>query len=219
MAGLQWVKAGGVYAIAHVRGGGDKGDAWHRAGQGANKSKGVDDLIACAAALRQQGYSSPERTAIFGQSFGGLLMGNAITRSPQSFGAAVIGVGMLNPVRLLEQRNGANQIAETGDPRTAEGMRTLLAMDAYQHIHEGVAYPAVLLMVGLNDSRVEPWETGKFAARLRAASSDGRPVWIRTDGNAGHITSSLSASVATSVDMYAFLDAQLPGRGALAKEP
>ncbi|RDI98745.1 S9 family peptidase [Dyella solisilvae] len=216
---LQWVKGGGVYAIAHVRGGGDKGDAWHRAGQGANKGNSVNDLIASAEALNQLGYSSPERTAIFGQSFGGLLMGNAIAQSPQSFGAAVIGVGMLNPVRLLEQRNGANQIAETGDPRTADGLRTLLAMDAYQRIRPGVAYPAVLLMVGLNDSRVEPWETGKFAARLRAASSETRPVWIRTDANAGHMTSTVASSVAESVDMYAFLDAQLPGRAEVASEP
>ncbi|GGA29873.1 prolyl oligopeptidase family serine peptidase [Dyella nitratireducens] len=214
---LEWAKEGGVYAIAHVRGGGEKGDAWHRAGQGANKGKSIDDVIACGETLVKLGYTTSDRTALYGQSFGGILAGNALTQSPQSFGAAVIDVGMLNPVRLLEQQNGANQIGETGDPRTAEGLHILAAMDAYQHIRDGVNYPSVLLMVGLNDSRVEPWETGKFAARLRAASRSGKPVWIRLDDNAGHGAGSEAAAASLSTDMYAFLDTQLPGRIAIAK--
>lgn len=214
---LEWAKEGGVYAIAHVRGGGEKGDAWHRGGQGANKEKSIDDVIACGETLVKLGYTTPDRTALYGASFGGVLIGNAVTRSPQSFGAAVIGVGMLNPVRLLQQQNGANQIAETGDPRTADGMRVLAAMDAYQHIRNGANYPPVLLMVSLNDNRVDPWQSGKFAARLQAASHSGKPVWIRTDDNAGHIADSLASVLSLSTDMYAFLDAQLPGRDAVAK--
>lgn len=210
---IAWVNAGNVAAIAHVRGGGEKGDAWHRAGQGPLKHKGVEDFVACADALVEAGYSRVENVALMSASMGGLLIGGAVTRFPRHMGAAVIQVGMLNPVRLLQQVNGANQIGEVGDPRTPAGMKALAAMDPYQHIEKDTAYPAVLLTVGLNDGRVATWETGKFAARLRTARSNQRPVWIRTNGEAGHGANSMDAAAAESADIYAFLDAQLPGRG------
>ena len=210
---IAWINAGNVAAIAHIRGGGEKGDAWHRAGQGPLKYKGVEDFVACADALVKAGYSRVENVALMSPSAGGLVVGGAVTQFPQHMGAAVIQVGMLNPVRLLEQVNGANQIGEVGDPRTAAGMKALAAMDPYQHVRKGTAYPAVLLSVGLNDGRVATWETGKFAARLRASRSNDRPVWIRTDAEAGHGADSMDAAAAESADIYAFLDAQLPGRG------
>ncbi|HET6431753.1 prolyl oligopeptidase family serine peptidase [Dyella sp.] len=210
---LAWVNAGNVAAIAHVRGGGERGDAWHRAGKGPLKHKGVEDFVACADALVAAGYSRAENVALNAGSMGGLIVGGAVARFPQHMGAAVIQVGMLNPVRLLQGVNGASQIAEVGDPRTEAGMKALAAMDPYQHIRDHVAYPAVLMSVGLNDGRVPTWETGKFAARLRAARSNGRPVWIRTDALAGHGTESMDAEALESADIFAFLDAQLPGRG------
>jgi prolyl oligopeptidase len=153
-----------------------------------------------------------DNVALSAASMGGILIGGAITRFPRHMGAAVIQVGMLNPIRLLESPNGANQIAEVGDPRTEAGMKALAAMDPYQHIRAGTAYPAVLLSVGLNDSRVSTWESGKFAAGLRVARSNRRPVWIRTDAAAGHGADSMDAEALEYADIYAFLDDQLPGR-------
>jgi prolyl oligopeptidase len=211
---LEWVKQGNIFAYAHVRGGGEKGEAWHQAGRGPNKHKGVEDFVAGVARLSALGYSQPQRTALIAGSAGGVLVGGAVVRYPDKFGAAIIMVGMLNPVRLPEEPNGANQFGEFGDPRKASDFPSVLAMDPYQQIQPRTAYPAVMLDIGLNDSRVAPWETGKFAARLRAANTSGRPVWIRTDANAGHgIQRSFGAEAAEYADIYAFLDAQLPAAG------
>ncbi|WP_284323128.1 prolyl oligopeptidase family serine peptidase [Dyella acidisoli] len=212
-ARLEWVKQGNIFAYAHVRGGGEKGEAWHQDGKGPNKHKGVEDFVAGVARLSELGYSRPERTALISGSAGGLLIGGAVTGYPDHFGAAVFLVSILNPVRLMQAPNGANQIGEMGDPRKASDFPWILAMDPYQQIHPHTAYPAVMLDVGLNDSRVAPWETGKFTARLRAADISGRPVWIRTDANGGHgIQKSLGAEAAEYADIFAFLDAKLPGR-------
>jgi prolyl oligopeptidase len=203
---LEWVKAGHVYAIAHVRGGGENGNAWWLAGKPPHKERGVEDFIACAAQLTKMNWTTPQRTAAYGASAGGLLIGGAITRAPGQFGAAIIHAGMLNPVRLLAGQNGANQIAEVGDPRTAEGLKAIAAMDPYQRVHSGVRYPAVMLAVGLNDSRVSTWDSGKFAARLRTATMSDVPIWIRTNGDAGHFNDSLDDKAAERADEAAFLE-------------
>lgn len=208
---LEWVKHGNVFAYVHVRGGGEKGEAWHQAGKGPNKHKGVEDFVAGVARLSELGYSRPQRSALISGSAGGLLIGGAVTRYPDKFGAAVFLVSILNPVRLLQAPNGANQLGEFGDPRKASDFPWMLANDPYQQIKPHTAYPAMMLDVGLNDSRVAPWQTGKFVARLRQANTSGRPVWIRTDANGGHgIQHSLGAEAAEFADIYAFLDAQLP---------
>lgn len=208
----EWVRAGNVSAICHVRGGGEKGDAWHRAGQGKNKHKGVEDFVACVAELDKQKFSRTENTALVAGSMGGLIVGGAVVDHPQKFGAAIIQVGMLNPVRLMEAPNGANQFGEVGDPRTADGLKSIAAMDPYQNIRADVKYPAVMLSVGLNDNRVSTWETGKFAAKLRTASTSDKPIWIRTDAQGGHGSNSSDASAVEFADIFTFLDAQLPGR-------
>ncbi|NID14717.1 prolyl oligopeptidase family serine peptidase [Luteibacter yeojuensis] len=208
---MEWVKKGNIFAYAHVRGGGEKGEAWHLAGKGANKHKGVEDFVASVDRLSELGYSRPERTALVSGSAGGLLVGGAVTAYPQKFGAAIILVPVLNPVRLMHAPNGANQIGEMGDPRKAADFPAILAMDPYQQIKPHTAYPAMLFLVGLNDGRVVPWQTGKFVAKLRAADTSGRPAWIRTDANGGHgIQSSLGAEAAQWADIFAFLDAELP---------
>lgn len=208
---LEWVKHGNVLAIAHVRGGGEKGEAWHQAGKGPNKHKGVEDFVASVARLSELGYSRPQRTGLIAGSAGGLLIGGALVNDPKAFGAAVFRVALLNPIRLAQAPNGANQYGEMGDPGQAADFPYMLAMDPYQQIKPKTAYPAVMLDVGLNDSRVAPWETGKFAAKLRAANTSGRPIWIRTNANGGHgIQTSLGAEAAEYADIYAFMDAQLP---------
>ena len=214
---LEWVQAGHVYAVAHVRGGGEKGDAWWQGGKGPNKHKGVEDFVACAKQLATLKFSKHERTAASGASAGGLLVGGAITAAPKQFGAAVIHAGMLNPVRLLAGSNGANQIAEVGDPRNAVGLKSIAAMDPVQRVKDGVAYPAVLLAVGLNDSRVSPWESGKFGARLAKATRSGKPVWFRNSGDQGHFSGSLSEEAAEAADTYTFFEMQLGQLGQPAR--
>ncbi|MGE7136746.1 prolyl oligopeptidase family serine peptidase [Luteibacter sp. NPDC031894] len=207
---LEWVKQGNIFAYAHVRGGGEKGDAWHLAGKGANKHKGVEDFVAAVARLSELGYSRPARTALVSGSAGGLLVGGAVTAFPDRFGAAIILVPVLNPVRLMFAPNGANQIGEMGDPRKASDFPAILAMDPYQQIKPHTAYPAMMFVVGLNDSRVAPWQTGKFVAKIREANTSAHPVWIRTDANGGHgIQTSLGAEAAQWADVYAFLYAEL----------
>ena len=113
----------------------------------------------------------------------------------------------------MQAPNGANQVGEMGDPRKAADFPFILAMDPYQNLKPKTAYPSVMLDVGLNDSRVAPWESGKFAAKLRASNTSGKPVWIRTNANGGHgIQVSLGAEATEFADIYAFLDAQLPTR-------
>lgn len=203
---LEWVKAGHVFALAHVRGGGENGNAWWLAGKPPHKERGVEDFVACAAQLAKLKLTTPQRTAAYSASAGGVLIGGAITLAPAQFGAAVIHAGVLNPVRLLAGQNGANQIAELGDPRTAEGLKAIADMDPYQRLRDGVRYPAVMLAVGLNDSRVSNWDSGKFGARLRTATASDKPVWIRTNGDAGHFNDSLDDEAAERADEMTFLE-------------
>ncbi len=208
---LEWSQAGNVWAICHVRGGGELGDGWRIAGSGSNKQRGVEDFIACAAELARRGYSVPTRTAGTGASMGGVLVGGAYTSAPTHWGAMVIHAGVLNPVRLLAARNGANQMTELGDPRTEPGLRQLLAMDPYQRVRDGAPYPPLLLVIGMNDQRVAPWNSGKFGARVQQASP-ATPVWYRGDEDSGHFATSGDASARQWADIYAFLEAMLkPG--------
>jgi len=206
---LEWVAAGHVYAVAHVRGGGEKGDQWRVAGTGPNKERGVEDFVAGAESLIQRGWSARGRVIAFGASMGGILIGGAMTRNPDLFGAVVIQSGILNPSRLLAGENGANQIAEVGDPATGAGLHALAAMDPYLRIRPGTAYPPVLLIVGLNDNRVQPWASGKFGARLLVVSSSHKPVWYRTDDAMGHFNTAQGTAAQENADYYAFSEAAI----------
>ena len=205
---LEWANSGNVYAICHVRGGGENGDAWRTGGTGPNKQRGIEDFIACAKELAARGLTTPARTAGFSGSMGGLLTGGAYTTAPDAWGAMVVQSGMFNPTRILSAKNGANQVAEIGDPRTPAGMRQLLAMDPYQHVKEGTSYPPLLLVVGLVDQRVPPSESGKFGARVMAANAK-TPVWFRTGAQFGHFATSANEHALEMADIYAFLDAYL----------
>jgi len=207
---LAWVAAGNVLAVAHVRGGGEKGETWRQGGFGVNKRNSVDDLLASVDTLAELGYASRERIAISGRSAGGLLIGGALAKAPERFGAAFIGVGWLNPVRVLEGPGGTAHVKESADPRTAEGLRVLATMDPYVNLREDAGYPPVLMAVGLNDPRVPGWETGKFAARLQAFSD--RPAWLRAQADSGHFSATLDAQALEQADIFAFFDAFLPGR-------
>lgn len=207
---LAWLERGGVLAFAHVRGGGEYGREWHTAGQKLTKPNTWKDFIACAEYLVAQKYTSPRRLAGQGRSAGGILIGNAIAERPDLFAAAVINVGVLNPLRFETTANGLPNIHEFGSVKTEDGFKGLLAMDAYTRIRDNTAYPAVLLTHGINDPRVEPWLSAKMAARLQAATTSGKPVWLRIEYDAGHgLGSTKSQRNEEQADTYAFLFQQL----------
>lgn len=183
---LAWLERGGVLAIAHVRGGGEYGEDWHRGGMLATKPHTVDDFIACGEYLIEHKYTSARRLSGEGTSAGGVTIGGAITRRPDLFGAALIRVGDSNSLRSETMESGPANIPEFGTVKTEEGFKALWAMDAYQHVKDRTPYPGVMLTTGSNDPRVAPWQAAKMTARLQAATSSGRPILLRVDYDAGH---------------------------------
>ncbi len=202
---LAWLERGGVVSVCHVRGGGENGYQWQASGTHEHKMNGVHDFEACAQYLIDHRYTSASRLAGQAGSMGGVLIGRAITERPDLYAAANVQVGLVNPLRILEAENGANQKAELGDPETEAGFRSIYEMDAYQHVKQGTEYPAVIYTVGLNDRRVAPWMTGKMAARMQSATTSGKPVLVRVESDAGHgIGSTRDQSLAERADVYSF---------------
>jgi prolyl oligopeptidase len=183
---IPFLEDGGVYAVAHVRGGGEFGEDWHLAGFQKSKPNTFKDLIACAEFLHKQGYGSPATTAIQGRSAGGITVGMATTARPDLFRVVFNGVGDNNTLRAEHGTDGEANALEYGSTATKEGFDALYAVDATQHVRPGIGYPAVLLTTGYNDPRVAPFQPGKMAAHLQAATSSGRPVLLRVDFDAGH---------------------------------
>ena len=183
---LAWHEKGGVYAVCHVRGGGEYGEEWHLAGKGSTKPNTWRDFIACAQYLIDKNYSSPTRLAGEGVSAGGILIGRTITSQPELFAAAIDKVGMSDTLRSEQTQNGETNIPEFGSVNTEAGFKALYEMSAYDHVQEGTAYPAVLLETGMNDPRVDPWHMAKMTARLQAATASGKPVLLRVDYAGGH---------------------------------
>jgi prolyl oligopeptidase len=203
---LAWLERGGVFAIAHVRGGGELGKQWHLAGQKLNKPNTWKDLIACAEHLVKEGYTSPQKLAVQGGSAGGILCGRSITERPDLFAGAIINVGCTDMIRFETTTNGVPNIPEFGTITDPELFRGLLAMSAYHHVKEGEKYPAVMLTHGVNDPRVEPWNSAKMCARLQAATASGKPVVFRVDYSAGHgIGSTKLQRQEQTADQWAFL--------------
>jgi len=203
---LTLLEDGGVYAVAHVRGGGEFGEEWHLAGKQATKPNTYKDLIACAEYLVKQGYGSPATLAIEGRSAGGITVGMATTARPDLFRVVFNGVGDNNALRCEHGTDGPANSLEYGSTKTEAGFRALLSVDATQHVVPGTAYPAVLLTSGFNDPRVAPWQPGKMAAHLQAATTSGRPVLFLVDFDAGHgMGSSKSQRDRELADQLAFL--------------
>jgi len=183
---LAWLERGGVYAIAHVRGGGAFGEAWHHAGRKTTKANTWRDAIAAAEWLVANGYTSKAKLAITGGSAGGILVGRAITERPDLFAAAVPSVGVFDAVRAELSANGVANVPEFGTVKVEPEFRALLAMSSYHKIRDGVAYPGVLVAHGANDIRVDVWQSLKFASRLMRATTSGRPVLLRLEFDTGH---------------------------------
>lgn len=195
---------GTVIAIAHVRGGGEKGNAWRQGGFKATKPNTWKDFIACAEYLIANNYTSAKRMAAHGGSAGGITVGRAVTERPDLFAAAINEVGINNVLRAELAPNGPNNAREFGTVKDSVEFRGLLEMDSYHHVKKGVAYPAVLSTVGMNDPRVTAWETGKFAAALQQASSSGNPVLLSVNYRAGHRTDDKEIAAARYADVIAF---------------
>jgi prolyl oligopeptidase len=180
-ARLAWLERGGVYAIAHVRGGGDYGETWIAGGRRANKINTIRDFIAVAEFLVSYGFTGPKRLAIQGTRAGAIAAGGALARRPDLFAAVVGRLPMMDMVRHEAMALGPAQADEFGSAATAEGAQQLGVISAYHQLKEGTAYPAVLLTADLDDARLERWQPGKMAARLQAFTSSGRPVLLRVD--------------------------------------
>lgn len=183
---LLWVNQGGVMAISHVRGGGEKGDDWHKDGQKLKKPNTWKDLIASTEYLIRKKYSSPEKIAIWGSSAGGIAIGRAITERPELFKVAIIESGVLNTIRF--DNNGIQETSkkEYGNPNDPIEFKGLLEMDSFQHIKKGKKYPATIVYAGINDPRVAPWQSGKFVAKLLANTTSKNPILLNIDYNGGH---------------------------------
>jgi prolyl oligopeptidase len=203
---LPWLDLGGVYAVAHVRGGGELGEGWHKAGEKLTKPNTWRDCIDCAQWLIDHRWTSRAKLAVEGTSAGGIMVGRFMTERPDLLAVALVKVGDSNATRFEYMEAGPANVPEFGTIKTPEGFRGLLEMDAYQHVRDGERYPAVMLTTGVTDPRVAPWEPGKFTARLQAASGSGKPVILRVETDAGHgLGSTRKQRDDESADTFAFI--------------
>lgn len=200
---LLWVNQGGMVAIAHVRGGGEKGDQWRLAGFKATKPNTWRDLIDCTEYLINEKYTSKEKVAIWGASAGGITVGRAMTERPDLFKVVIAEVGAMNILR--DEATVNSQPKEFGSAKDPEEFKGLLEMDAYQHIKKGVQYPATFITGGMNDQRVTPWMPTKFAAKLIADSASDNPVLLKIDFDGGHAANvPIAQRYANIGDMFEF---------------
>jgi prolyl oligopeptidase len=205
---LAWVEAGGVYAIAGLRGGGEEGEDWHRAGMREHKQNVFDDFHAAAATLISGGWTTAGQLGISGGSNGGLLVGAAITQWPAQFAAAACSAPLLDMVRYERFGLGQTWNDEYGTAARADELAWLLGYSPYHHVRAGTRYPATLFTVFDNDTRVDPVHARKMCAAVQYATSarwPDRPVLLRRETEVGHGARAVSRTVALSADTLAFL--------------
>ncbi len=201
-----WLRRGGVYALANIRGGGEFGEDWHLAGNLTKKQNVFDDFAAAAKLLIDRGYTSPKKLGIEGGSNGGLLMGAELVQHPELYGAVVSHVGIYDMLRVELTPNGAFNVTEFGTVKDPAQFDALYAYSPLHHVEDGKAYPPVLFATGINDGRVDAWQSMKMTARLQAANPKGQPVLLRVAGDAGHGQGmSLSSQIELDADVFAFL--------------
>ncbi|MFC4123211.1 prolyl oligopeptidase family serine peptidase [Nonomuraea zeae] len=202
---LSWVEAGGVYAIANLRGGGEEGEDWHRAGMLGNKQNVFDDFHAAAEHLIATGVTTAAQLGISGGSNGGLLVGAALTQRPELYAAVVCSAPLLDMIRYEQFGLGATWNVEYGSAEDPEGFGWLLGYSPYHAVKEAVSYPATLFTVFQSDTRVHPMHAWKMCAALQHASASDRPVLLRNETEVGHGARSVSRSVDLSADTLTFL--------------
>jgi len=221
---VPFLEAGGTYALAVLRGGGEYGEDWHKAGMLGHKQNVFDDFIAAAEWLIANKVTSAARLAISGRSNGGLLVGAALTQRPDLFRAVVCGVPLLDMLRYHHFRIAALWIPEYGSPDDPEAFRWLSAYSPYHHVRDGAAYPAVLLHTAASDTRVDSMHARKMTARLQAANPPRgrapRPVLLRLESHAGHGAGKpLAKVIGQVVDEWSFVFSELQVRSQIGYKP
>lgn len=204
---LTWVENGGILCFSHIRGGGEKGDNWHKMGQKKNKPNSWKDFIACSEFLIENKYTSNKKLVIYGGSGGGIVIGKSLTERPDLYTAVISEVGMLNAVRFENMPGGLNHAKEFGYITDSTECKGLIEMDAYLHIDNSVKYPPFLAVVGMNDLRVSPWQSGKFVAKLQANNWSNNTTLMMVDFNEGHYfnsTKTKSMEKLASIFSFAF---------------
>lgn len=204
------LERGGILVVANLRGGGEYGESWHRAGMLESKQNVFDDAIAVAEKVIESGYTSPEHLGVMGGSNGGLLVGALVTQRPDLFRAAVCAVPLLDMVRYHRFLIAKLWIPEYGSSDNEEQFRWLYSYSPYHHVKEGTRYPAVLFTTAASDSRVDPLHARKMAAAMQHATSSDRPILLRVETKAGHGAGKPVAKLVDELtDVYGFLMSQL----------
>jgi prolyl oligopeptidase len=204
-----WFDGGGVYAIAIIRGGGEFGERWHRAGNLTRKQNVFDDFAAAARHLIDRNYTSSAKLAMFGESNGGLLMGATLTQHPDLARAVVARVGIYDMLRVELAPNGEFNVTEFGTVKDPEQFKALYAYSPYHRVQAGVRYPAALIATGANDGRVDPMQSRKLTAALQAATASKLPVLLRTSASGHGQGSSRNERIEEDADILTFLYHQL----------
>jgi prolyl oligopeptidase len=202
---LAWVEAGGVWAIANLRGGGEEGEEWHRDGMLGKKQNVYDDFHACAQFLADEGWTTAQQLGVYGGSNGGLLVGAAMTQRPDLMNAVVCTAPLLDMVRYVTSELGPTWTVEYGDPEIPEQLDWLLGYSPYHRVVEGTDYPATMFVVFDNDTRTDPMHGRKMCAAAQHATSGERPVLIRAEGEVGHGARSLTRSIDETAETLSFL--------------
>lgn len=213
---LAWMEAGGVYAMANLRGGGEYGREWHQAGTKTRKQNVFDDFIAAAEYLIESGITSPEHLGIYGRSNGGLLIGAVTNQRPDLFAAALPAVGVMDMLRFNQFTAGRFWVDDYGSSQNPEEFKALYAYSPYHNIRSGVEYPAVLVTTADTDDRVVPGHSFKYIAALQAADTGDAPKLIRIETRAGH---GAGTPVQMLIDMYADMLAFLAEHTGLQTPP
>jgi len=207
VANAVWMELGGIYAVANIRGGGEYGKEWHRAGTQLQKQNVFDDFIAAAEYLQTEKYTSPAKTAVRGGSNGGLLVGAVMTQRPELFGVAIPQVGVLDMLRYHTFTAGAGWAYDYGtSEQSAEMFKYLQGYSPVHNVKAGVTYPATMITTADHDDRVVPAHSFKFAAELQDKASKATPQLIRIDVKAGHGAGMpVSMVIDQAADIYSFM--------------
>jgi prolyl oligopeptidase len=203
---IAWIERGGIYAVANIRGGGEYGEAWHRAAIGPHRQVAFNDFQAAAEWLIQERYTQPSRLAIEGASNGGLLMGVSVTQRPALYGAVIAKVGVMDMLRFDRFGQGAGWTGDFGSPSDETGFRSLVRYSPVHNVRSNIEYPATLVVTGDHDTRVFPAHSFKFAAALQAAQTGPAPILLMLEKASGHGGgTNVSQSIDQHTDIYAFL--------------
>jgi prolyl oligopeptidase len=199
-----WLELGGVYVTANMRGGGEYGEAWHRAGMLDKKQNVFDDFIAVAEALVREGYTSSEHLAVLGGSNGGLLVGAAMTQRPELFAVALPAVGVLDMLRYDKFTGGALWVSEYGSPSDTAAFKYLRAYSPLHNVRAGTCYPATMVTTSDHDDRVVPSHSYKYAAALQEAQGCDKPILLRVETMTSHGYRPTDKRIAELADQWAF---------------